>query len=82
MEELSDGASALFAKYLRLVGLSGYFVKKKLPHSIHSLKQLRYLKAPGIQDQVFPRSPRANKAPHPARVANFFFTTVLRHVFR
>ena len=54
--ELSDGASSLFAKYLRLVDLSGYFVKKKLPHSIHSLKQLRYLKAPGIQDQEFPRS--------------------------
>ncbi|CAL4957043.1 unnamed protein product [Urochloa decumbens] len=55
--ELSDGEFAS-AKYacLRLLDLSGCSVKnKKLPESIRHLKQLRYLKAPGIQDQVFPK---------------------------
>ncbi|CAO2192839.1 unnamed protein product [Urochloa humidicola] len=55
--ELSDGEFAS-AKYacLRLLDLSGCSAKnKKLPDSIRHLKQLRYLKAPGIQDRVFPK---------------------------
>ncbi|KAL6653226.1 hypothetical protein ACP70R_012151 [Stipagrostis hirtigluma subsp. patula] len=51
--EVSDGAFA-FAKYLRLLDLRGCSVKM-LPDSIRHLKQLRYLNAPGIQDQVLPQ---------------------------
>ncbi|RLM69128.1 putative disease resistance protein RGA1 [Panicum miliaceum] len=50
--ELGDGVFA-FAKYLRLLDLSGCSVKK-LPSSIRHMKQLRYLKAPRIQDEVWP----------------------------
>lgn len=80
--ELSDGASALFAKYLRLVDLSGYFVKKKLPHSIHSLKQLRYLKAQGSRIKCFLGLHELRYTSSCTGLANFFFATVLRHVFR
>nr|ACM17627.1 NBS-LRR disease resistance protein [Oryza officinalis] len=38
------------AKYLHLLDLSECFIQK-LPHSIGQLKQLRYLSAPGVQDQ-------------------------------
>ncbi|KAL6607720.1 hypothetical protein ACP70R_040783 [Stipagrostis hirtigluma subsp. patula] len=53
--ELSDNVFAAFAKHLRVLNLSGCHVKK-LPDSIGGLKQLRYLNAPGIEDEVFPCS--------------------------
>lgn len=42
-------------KYLRLLDLSGCSVQK-LPDSVGLLEELRYLKAPGIQNRVFPLS--------------------------
>lgn len=50
--ELSEDAFS-FAKYLRLLDLSGCSLKK-LPGSVGQLKMLRYLNAPRIEDEVFP----------------------------